>query len=195
MTEKKVDNQVENIAEETVDEKAIADDESVKKQDDSSGEIDQLNQQINELNQRLLRLAADFDNFRKRTNIEKEELAKYANTNLICQLLPVLDNFQRALDVKNPNEEVKKFLTGMEMIYKQLIQILSEAGLEPIKAVGESFNPEKHEAIMQVEDNSVEDNCILEELRCGYMYKDKVIRPSMVKVARNATEEKEGESS
>jgi molecular chaperone GrpE len=144
-----------------------------------------LEKEVQELNQRLMRIAADFDNYRKRTRMEKEEFMKYANSNLISDLLPVLDNFQRALDIKEPNEEVKKFLAGMEMIYRQLMQILEQAGLVPINALGETFDPQKHEAVMQVEDSSAPDNSILEDLRCGYMYKDKVIRPSMVKVAKN----------
>jgi molecular chaperone GrpE len=148
-------------------------------------EVARLKKENEELNQRMLRVAADFDNFRKRTRTEKEELAKYANSNLISGLLPVLDNFQLALDVKEPTEEVKKFMTGMEMIYRQLLQALEQAGLEAINAVGEDFDPQKHEAVMQVEDDQVPDNSIVEELRRGYMFKDKVIRPSMVKVAKN----------
>lgn len=152
---------------------------------ESENEVQVLKNEMEELNQRLMRIAADFDNFRKRTRTEKEEFLKYANSNLISDLLPVLDNFQRALDVKEPNEEVKKFLAGTEMIYRQLMQILEQAGLTPINALGQPFDPQKHEAVMQVEDTSVSDNCILEDLRCGYMYKDKVLRPSMVKVAKN----------
>lgn len=150
-----------------------------------SNEVERLKGEKDELNKRLMRVAADFDNFRKRTRTEKEELAKYANSNLISELLPVLDNFQRALDIKEPSEEVKKFLAGMEMIYRQLFQVLNQAGLESIKAKGEVFDPEKHEAVMQVEDSSVPENTITEELRCGYIFKDRVIRPSMVKVAKN----------
>jgi len=152
---------------------------------ESLSEVEQLQAQAADLNQRLMRIAADFDNFRKRTRTEKEELAKYANSNLVTELLPVLDNFQRALEVQDPNGEVKKFLAGMEMIYKQLLQLLAQTGLEPINAIGETFDPKKHEAVMHIEDESVPDNVILEELRCGYMFKDKVLRPSMVKVAKN----------
>lgn len=140
---------------------------------------------IEELNQRILRISADFDNFRKRTRLEKEELAKYANANLVTELLPVIDNFQRALDVKEPSSEIKGFLTGFEMIFKQLNEVLKQAGLETIDCVGKYFDPQKHDGVMQVEDDSVEDNTILEDLRTGYIFKDKVIRPSMVKVAKN----------
>ncbi|MFZ5946026.1 MAG: nucleotide exchange factor GrpE [Bacillota bacterium] len=180
---KKMDNN-----EETVEYKNIPEENSTDsvKQEETPGEPtepEQLQKQIDELNQRLMRVAADFDNYRKRTRLEKEEFAKYANSSLVSELLPVLDNFQRALDVKEPSEEVKKFLSGIEMIYKQLWQVLNQSGLEAINAVGDIFNPEKHEAVMQVEDDSVDDNTVIEELRGGYMYKDKIIRPSMVKVA------------
>ena len=147
--------------------------------------IEKLEKEIEDLNQRILRISADFDNFRKRTRAEKEEFFKYANANLICDLLPVIDNFQRALEVKEPSAEIKGFLTGFEMIYRQLNQVLTQAGLEPIPAVGSDFDPQKHEAVMQVAESSVEDNIIIEELRTGYILKDKVLRPTMVKVAKN----------
>jgi len=179
MTEKNVYEKEEAMMEEENAEEENLEENNENKQDGTT------NQEIIELNQKLLRVAADFDNFRKRTRTEKEELVKYANTNLICEILPVLDNFQRALEIEDPGEEVKKFLSGMEMIYRQLMQVLVQAGLEPIKALGEFFDPTKHEAVMQVEEPNSEDNSILEELRTGYMFKDKVIRPSMVKVAKN----------
>lgn len=142
-------------------------------------------QELEDLNQRVLRVAADFENFRKRTKKEKEDLIKYGNEKLIINLLPVIDNFQRAIDVKETSEEIKGFLEGMEMIYRQFMQVLADAGLEAIEAVGKPFEPEKHEAVMQAEDNSVEDNTVLEDFRTGYLFKDKVIRASMVKVAKN----------
>lgn len=152
---------------------------------EANEKIEEMQKEIEEINQRMLRISADFDNFRKRTRLEKEELAKYANAELITELLPVIDNFQRALDVKEPSTEVKNFLTGFEMIFKQLNEVLKGAGLETIDCVGKIFDPQKHDGVMQVEDDSVEDNTIIEELRTGYMFKDKVIRPSMVKVAKN----------
>lgn len=167
------------------DEEIVENDATQENSEVDLNEILKLQKENEELNQRLIRIAADFDNFRKRTRTEKEELAKYANSTLISELLSVLDNFQRALDVKEPSEEVQKFLKGMEMIYRQFQQILEQAGLEQIKAIGQSFDPQKHDAVTQVEDATVPDNSILEEFRCGYMFKDKVLRPSMVKVAKN----------
>jgi len=151
--------------------------------------VEEMQKEIEEINQRMLRISADFDNFRKRTRLEKEELAKYANAGLITELLPVIDNFQRALDVKEPSSEIKNFLTGFEMIFKQLNEVLKRAGLENIDCVGKIFDPQQHDGVMQVEDDSVEENTILEELRTGYIFKDKVIRPSMVKVAKKTKQE------
>lgn len=147
--------------------------------------VEEMQREIEELNQRILRISADFDNFRRRTRTEKNELANFANANLVTELLPVIDNFQRALDVKELSPEIKGFLTGFEMIFKQLNDVLKQSGLEVIDCVGKAFDPQKHDGVMQVEDDSVEDNTVLEDLRTGYMFKDKVIRPSMVKVAKN----------
>lgn len=188
--EEKRDNLEEELEETSLDTEETKEDtpQEVHAQENieaDENELSKLQKENEELNQRLLRVSADFDNFRKRTRLEKEELAKYANSNLISELLPVLDNFQLALDIKEPNEEVKKFMTGMEMIHRQLLQVLEQAGLEAINAVGQNFDPQKHEAVMQVEDEEAPDNSVLEELRRGYMFKEKVIRPSMVKVAKN----------
>lgn len=186
MTENVDEKMQENLQEKVEEDNPTAENEQMEENNEvESNEVESLRKEVEELNQRLLRVAADFDNFRKRTRTEKEDLAKYANSSLVADLLPVLDNFQRALDVKEPSDEVKKFLTGVEMVYRQFLQILEQSGLQTIAAVGQTFDPQKHDAVMQVEDNTVPDNSILEELRCGYMYKDKVLRPSMVKVAKN----------
>jgi len=135
--------------------------------------------------QRLARLQADFENYRRRTAREKEELVKFATEQLIVSLLPVIDNFERALasGCENPD----KLLEGVEMIYRQLFDLLAAEGLVPIPAVGERFDPARHEAVSQVESSEHVDDTILEEFRRGYYLKDKVIRPSMVKVARPVT--------
>ena len=135
--------------------------------------------------QRLARLQADFENYRRRTAREKEELVKFATEQLVVSLLPVIDNFERALasGCENPD----KLLEGVEMIYRQLFDLLAAEGLVPIPAVGERFDPARHEAVSQVESSEHVDDTILEEFRRGYYLKDKVIRPSMVKVARPVT--------
>ena len=145
---------------------------------DAIDENEKMKQEIDQLKQGLLRVSADFDNFRKRTKAEKEQLADYAKTDLILELLPVLN-------VSNPSREIKSFLTGFEMIFKQLNDCLFQAGLKIIDCLGQPFNPEMHEGVMQVEDEEAPNNTVLEDLRTGYIFKGKVIRPSMVKVAKS----------
>lgn len=130
---------------------------------------------------RLARLQADFDNYRKRVAREREELLKYAGEQIIASLLPIMDNFERALGAKN--DDPGKLAEGVEMISRQIQDILTREGLEPIPAVGEQFNPEVHEAVMREENGDQPENTVIEEFRKGYTLKGKVIRPAMVKVA------------
>lgn len=139
---------------------------------------------LEELNQRFLRTAADFENYKRRTAQEKEDLLKYSNAKLMGELLPVLDTFQLALKSPATSQEAQNVVKGVEMIQRQMLQVLEQAGLTKIEAVGQPFNPNLHEAIMQVEDDSVPEDTIVEELRAGYMLKERVIRPSMVKVSK-----------
>lgn len=133
--------------------------------------------------QRYLRTQADFDNFRRRSRQEKEDFAKYASAKLIEQLLPIVDNFERALAASKDNTDSEALLKGVDMIHRQLEQVLAQEGLKPIEAVGQPFNPEYHQAIMQVESEDHEEGVVLEEVQKGYILKDKVIRPAMVKVS------------
>lgn len=133
---------------------------------------------------RLIRLQADYENFRRRTRQEKEEFYKYASEKLISALLPVLDNFERALTAEG--DSIEAFKSGVQMIYKQLQEVLAAEGVKPVPAVGEQFDPLKHEAALKAESAEHPDNTVLEELRRGYYLKDKVIRPAMVKVAKSS---------
>ena len=144
----------------------------------------QLKVELDELNQRFLRTAADFENYKRRTALEKDDLLKYSNAKIIGEILPVLDNFQLALKTTSDNKEVQNVVKGVDMIYRQLLQVLEQAGMSKIEAVGHTFDPNLHEAIMQVDDDSVPEDTVVEELRAGYMLKERVIRPSMVKVSR-----------
>jgi molecular chaperone GrpE len=132
---------------------------------------------------RLVRLQADYDNFRRRTRQEKEEFYKYASEKLINTLLPVLDNFELALSAEG--DSIENIKSGVQMIYKQLLDVLAAEGVAPIPAVGEQFDPLKHEAVLRAESDEHPDNTIVQELRRGYLLKDKVIRPSMVKVVKS----------
>lgn len=137
--------------------------------------------QTQEYLQMLQRVQADFDNFRRRTRIEKEEAQKYCSQRLITSLLPVLDNFERALAAGGA--DVQSFMAGMELIFRQFRDALEKEGLKSIQAVGEEFDPTKHEAVMTVESTEHPGNTVVEDLQRGYLLQDRVIRPAMVKVA------------
>ena len=139
-----------------------------------------LEQQVEDLTDRLKRSMAEFDNFRKRTEKEKSSMYIIGAKEIIEKILPVVDNFERGLAQAPENDP---FAEGMEKIYKQLTRTLEGLGVEPIEAVGKEFNPDVHNAVMHVEDESVEDNMVVEELQKGYTYKGFVVRHSMVKVA------------
>lgn len=130
----------------------------------------------------MQRLKAEFDNYRKRTQKEKEEIAKYGSERIIVSLLPVLDNLERAIGSAQTNKDFQSFSQGVEMILRQLMKVLEDEGLNPIETVGTEFNPNVHEALLK-EASDKEENIILAELQKGYYLKDKVIRPSQVKVS------------
>ena len=139
-----------------------------------------LEQQIEDLTDRLKRNMAEFDNFRKRTEKEKSSMYIIGAKDIIEKILPVVDNFERGLAQATEGDP---FAEGMEKIYKQLTTTLESLGVEPIEAVDKEFNPDLHNAVMHVEDESVGDNMVVEELQKGYTYKGFVVRHSMVKVA------------
>jgi molecular chaperone GrpE len=133
---------------------------------------------------RMARMQADFENARKRAAKEQQEFREYASTNTIKELLPVLDSFERALHASS--RERSELRNGVELIYKQLQDALAKLGLRPISAKGEPFDPHLHEAVEMVETTDVPDHQIVEELQQGYKLKDRLLRPAMVKVARNS---------
>ena len=138
--------------------------------------------QIEDLTDRLKRQMAEFENFRKRTEKEKSTMYEMGARDMIEKILPVVDNFERGLS-SVPDEGEKAFAEGMEMIYKQLMKVLEDIGVKPIEAVGQPFNPDFHNAVMHIEDESLGENVVAQELQKGYMYRDTVIRHSMVQVA------------
>ncbi|RTE08503.1 nucleotide exchange factor GrpE [Paenibacillus whitsoniae] len=147
------------------------------------GELEKARMQAEENYQRMLRVQADFDNFRRRARAEKEDFAKYASLKLIEQLLPIVDNFERALSSSKENKDFDALAKGLDMTYRGIDQLLTAEGLKPIESVGQPFNPEFHQAVMQVESEDHEEGIVVEELQKGYVLKDKVIRPAMVKVS------------
>ena len=140
-----------------------------------------------ELNKRYLRLLADFDNYKRRTSSEKDDIYKYGAMNLIKELLPVLDSFELALKNTPADaiESVKAYQDGFEKVQRQLVDNLGKAGLERIEALGKEYDPNFHEAIMVVDDDSQPANIVIDELRAGYKFKDKVIRPTVCRVTGN----------
>lgn len=144
-------------------------------------ELVKLQQEKDETYNRLVRLQAEFDNYKRRTLKEREADRKYKSQDLITELLPAIDNFERALQVE-VTEENKSIIDGIMMVYRQLQEALTSQGVEPIKTKGEVFDPNLHHAVMQIEDENMESNVVVEELQKGYQLKDRVIRPAMVKV-------------
>ncbi len=143
---------------------------------------DKKDEKIEELNDRLLRNMAEFENFRNRSEKEKSLMFEIGAKSVVEKILPVVDNFERGLGAVAEEEKENAFVKGMEAMYKQFSTVLEEIGVVPIEAVGNEFDPNLHNAVMHDEDDSMEANIISEEFQKGYMYKDSVVRHSMVKV-------------
>ena len=148
----------------------------------AASEVEKLKAERDALLDRLARQQAEFDNARKRAVREQQEFRDFAAADVIKTILPVLDSFERALKAGGNGSE---FRGGVELIYRQLLDALQKAGVQPIKSVGEPFDPKMHEAIEMVDTTEVADHHVLDELQHGYRYKDRLLRPAMVRVARN----------
>ncbi len=144
---------------------------------------DKKDQQIEELNDRLLRNMAEFENFRKRTEREKAQMFEMGAKDIIEKVIPVIDNFERGLKSISDEEKETAFAKGIEAIYKQMMTTLEGAGVKQIEAVGQPFDPNYHNAVMHIEDENFGDSEVAEEFQKGYLYRDTVVRHSMVKVA------------
>lgn len=171
----------EAVGEET--ESETASEENAPKKSFFAKKKDKKDEQIEELTDRVKRTMAEFDNFRKRTEKEKSAMYEIGARDIVEKILPVVDNFERGLATIPEDVEKSAFADGMDKIYKQLVKTLEEAGVKPIEAVGQPFNPDFHNAVMHVEDEALGENEVAEELLKGYLYKDTVVRHSMVKVA------------
>ncbi len=144
---------------------------------------DKKDEKIEELTDKLTRQMAEFDNFRKRTEREKSQMYEVGAKDIIEKILPIVDSFERGLDAVKEEEKEHPFMQGMDKVYKQMMTTLKEIGVTPIEAVGKEFDPAFHNAVMHVEDESLGENIVAEEFQKGYMYRDSVVRHSMVKVA------------
>lgn len=185
-TEKEV--AAENTAKaETSDEEA--DDADPADKDEKKGlfkkkKKDKKDEQIEELNDRLKRQMAEFENFRKRTEKEKTQMFDMGAKTIIEKILPVVDNFERGLAAVSEDQKDDPFITGMDKIYKQMMAELDAVGVKPIDCIGQEFDPDFHNAVMQVENDELESGTVAQELQKGYMYKDTVVRHSMVSVVQ-----------
>ena len=144
---------------------------------------DKKDEKIEELTDKLTRQMAEFDNFRKRTEKEKSQMYEIGAKDIIEKILPVVDNFERGLDAVKEEDKEDPFVQGMEKVYKHLLTTLEGIEVKPIEAVGQPFDPNFHNAVMHVEDENFGENIVAEEFQKGYMYRESVVRHSMVKVA------------
>lgn len=186
------DEKSTQTAEETKD----TDVNEAKSEDDASADADEKkglfkkkkkdkkDEQIEELNDRLKRQMAEFENFRKRSEKEKSQMFDMGAKTIVEKILPVIDNFERGLAAVPDDKKDDPFITGMDKVYKQMLKELDAAGVKPIECVGQEFDPDFHNAVMQVENDELESGTVAQELQKGYMYKDSVVRHSMVSVVQ-----------
>lgn len=180
----------DKAADETLEDDASAETEDKDSDDKKDGlfkkkkKKDKKDEEIENLTDRLKRQMAEFENFRKRTDKEKGQMFDMGARTIVEKILPVIDNFERGLASVPEENQDDPFVSGMQMVYKQLMTELEAAGVKAIECAGEEFNPDFHNAVMQVESEELESGTIAQELQKGYMYKDSVVRHSMVSVVQ-----------
>ena len=174
----------ENKNEEIKEEKKAEEPKEHKKEHKKDKKIEELQNEINTLKDKNMRIAAEMVNTLRRKDEETNRLLKYSNESLITELLPVIDNFERALNVDATSNDVESYQKGMTMIYNSLKNILEKFEVKEIEAIDKEFDPSYHQAVMQEEKEGTKENIVIEVLQKGYTYKDKVIRPAMVKVSK-----------
>ena len=173
----------EEASEEAADSEKAEEGSEEKKKFFGKKKKDKKDEKIEELTDKLTRQMAEFDNFRKRTEKEKSQMYEVGAKDIIEKILPVVDNFERGLAAVTEEEKENAFVQGMEKVYKQLMTTLEGIEVKPIEAVGKEFDPNFHNAVMHVEDENLGENIVAEEFQKGYLYRDSVVRHSMVKVA------------
>ena len=173
----------EEASEEAADSEKAEEGSEEKKKFFGKKKKDKKDEKIEELTDKLTRQMAEFDNFRKRTEKEKSQMYEVGAKDIIEKILPIVDNFERGLAAVTEEEKENAFVQGMEKVYKQLMTTLEGIEVKPIEAVGKEFDPNFHNAVMHVEDENLGENIVAEEFQKGYLYRDSVVRHSMVKVA------------
>lgn len=174
----------ENKNEEIKEEKKAEEPKEHKKEHKKDKKLEELQNEINTLKDKNMRIAAEMVNTLRRKDEETNRLLKYSNESLITELLPVIDNFERALNVDATSNDIESYQKGMTMIYNSLKNILEKFEVKEIEAIDKEFDPSFHQAVMQEEKEGTKENMVIEVLQKGYTYKDKVIRPAMVKVSK-----------
>lgn len=174
----------ENKNEEIKEEKKAEEPKEHKKEHKKDKKLEELQNEINTLKDKNMRIAAEMVNTLRRKDEETNRLLKYSNESLITELLPVIDNFERALNVDATSNDIESYQKGMTMIYNSLKNILEKFEVKEIEAIDKEFDPSYHQAVMQEEKEGTKENIVIEVLQKGYTYKDKVIRPAMVKVSK-----------
>ena len=174
----------ENKDEEIKEEKKAEEPKEHKKEHKKDKKLEELQNEVNTLKDKNMRIAAEMVNTLRRKDEETNRLLKYSNESLITELLPVIDNFERALNVDAKTTDIESYQKGMTMIYNSLKNILEKFEVKEIKAIDKEFDPSFHQAVMQEEKEGTKENIVIEVLQKGYTYKDKVIRPAMVKVSK-----------
>ena len=174
----------ENKNEEIKEEKKAEEPKEHKKEHKKDKKLEELQNEINTLKDKNMRIAAEMVNTLRRKDEETNRLLKYSNESLITELLPVIDNFERALNVDAKTTDIESYQKGMTMIYNSLKNILEKFKVKEIEAIDKEFDPSYHQAVMQEEKEGTKENIVIEVLQKGYTYKDKVIRPAMVKVSK-----------
>lgn len=173
--------------ENTIDAADAAQDAQEEPEAAATAQVDEptaLRAERDELKERMLRLAAETENYKKRSEREKAEFLKRANEALVRDLLPVLDNLERALASARDGSDAQGVAQGVDMVHQELKKVLERHGLEAIESLGQPFDPERHEAMMQQEDPELDDNTVLNQLQRGYMFQDRLLRPAMVIVSK-----------
>ena len=174
----------ENKNEEIKEEKKEEEPKEHKKEHKKDKKLEELQNEVNTLKDKNMRIAAEMVNTLRRKDEETNRLLKYSNESLITELLPVIDNFERALNVDATSNDIESYQKGMTMIYNSLKNILEKFEVKEIEAIDKEFDPSFHQAVMQEEKEGTKENIVIEVLQKGYTYKDKVIRPAMVKVSK-----------
>ena len=174
----------ENKNEEIKEEKKAEEPKEHKKEHKKDKKLEELQNEINTLKDKNMRIVAEMVNTLRRKDEETNRLLKYSNESLITELLPVIDNFERALNVDAKTTDIESYQKGMTMIYNSLKNILEKFEVKEIEAIDKEFDPSYHQAVMQEEKEGTKENIVIEVLQKGYTYKDKVIRPAMVKVSK-----------